>query len=104
MPKITTPKRFISIRLSEAEFKEIQSRVSATTCRSLTEYVRKRLLGKSTTTKTRNESQDHLLQEIIRVKNCLDQLLAEEHNQPDTFLQLSEIKSTLLKIAKQCLQ
>ncbi|MBS1663969.1 MAG: hypothetical protein JST68_23185 [Bacteroidetes bacterium] len=100
------PKRFLSIRLTDAEFADVQSRLSTTTCRSLTEYVRKRLLGKATTIKTRNESQDQLLQELIQVKNNLNRLIeiAEDHHHTEAFLQLKEIKSILLQIAQKCLQ
>lgn len=106
MPKITTPKRFISIRLTEEEFTTVTNRLNRTTCRSLTEYVRRRLLGKSITVKVRNESQDELLQEIINVKNLLTELseTAEKTQGDMSLMKLYQIKALLTQISKKCLQ
>jgi hypothetical protein len=104
MPE-TSPKRFISIRLSPAEFKEVHRRVERTTCNSLTEYVKKVITGKPVTVKVRNESQDQLRQEIIHVKNQLTQLAdtAERTNNHTLLVEIAEIKSTVLQIAKKWL-
>ena len=106
MPKNNTPKRFISIRLTEEEFKTVTDRLNRTTCHSLTEYVRKRLLGRSVTVKVRNESQDELLQEIINVKNLLTELteIAEKTQGDMPLLKLMQSKALLTQIAKKCLQ
>jgi len=104
MPK-TSPKRFVSVRLTETEFKEVHRRIECSTCNSLTEYVKKLLTGKPVTVKVRNESQDQLLQEIICVKNQLNQLaeIAERTNNHSLLSEVAEIKSTVLQIAKKWL-
>jgi hypothetical protein len=68
------PKRFVSVRLTEEEFKEVYRQCENSTCRSLTEYVKKVLTKKPVAVKVRNQSQDELLQTMIGLKNRLDQL------------------------------
>lgn len=102
----TAPNRFLSIRLTEAEYKEIYRRVERSTCRSLTEYVKKVVTGKPVIGKVRNESQDQLLQEIVHVKNKLNELAetAERTNDQSLLAWTGEIKSIILQIAKKWLQ
>ena len=82
-------KRFLSIRLLPAEFKEVSRQYKSSGCRSLTEYAKKALMSKPVTIKpvairpvtskpvtigTRNESTDELLHCLIEIKSRLDAL------------------------------
>jgi hypothetical protein len=99
-------KRFVSVRLTEEEFKEVYRQCENSTCRSLTEYVKKVLTKKPVTVKVRNQSQDELLQTIIGLKNRLDQLAgeAEERGSAELLLEIAEIKSLTRQIGEKWLQ
>ena len=98
-------KRFVSVRLTEEEFKEVYHQCENSTCRSLTEYVKKVLTKKPVTVKVRNQSQDELLQTMIGIKNRLDQLAAQaEGSGVSVLLEIREIKSLTAKIAEKWLQ
>jgi hypothetical protein len=101
----TPSKRFLSIRLTETEYKEVYRRIERSTCRSLTEYVKKLITAKPVTVKVRNESQDELLQAIIGIKNSLEQLAgtAEGSDDPTRLSEVTEIKSMIQQIAKKWL-
>ena len=98
-------KRFVSVRLTEEEFKEVYRQCENSTCRSLTEYVKKVLTKKPVTVKVRNQSQDELLQTMIGLKNRLDHLAAQaEGSGVSVLLEIREIKSLTAKIAEKWLQ
>ena len=71
MKKTTTPKRFLSIRLTETELKVVQIYFKASACNSLTEYVKNVLTKKPVIVKMRNQSGDDLLEGLINIKNKL---------------------------------
>lgn len=97
-------KRFVSVRLTEEDFKEVYRQCENSTCRSLTEYVKKVLTKKPVTVKVRNQSQDELLQAIVGIKNRLDQLATRaEGSGVSVLLEIKEIKSLTLKIAEKWL-
>jgi hypothetical protein len=100
------PKRFVSVRLTEEEFKEVYRQCENSTCRSLTEYVKKVLTKKPVTVKVRNQSQDELLQTMIGLKNRLDQLAAqaEESNAAAVLREIAEIKLLTRQIGEKWLQ
>ena len=99
------PKRFVSVRLTAEEFKEVYRQCENSTCRSLTEYVKKVLTKKPVNVKVRNQSQDELLQAMVGIKNRLDQLAEqEERSSVSVRLDIKEIKSLTLKIAEKWLQ
>ena len=100
-------KRFVSIRLTEEDFKEVYRQCENSTCRSLTEYVKKVLTKKPVTVKVRNQTQDELLQTMIGIKNRLDQLAAQAEGSGSgvsILLEIREIKSLTQKIAEKWLQ
>jgi len=105
---MTSPKpakRFVSVRLTEEEFKEVYHQCANSTCRSLTEYVKKVLTKKPVTVKVRNQSQDELLQAMVGIKNRLDQLAEEaEESNPAVLRELGEIKLLTRQIAEKWLQ
>jgi hypothetical protein len=100
-------KRFVSIRLTEEDFKEVYRQCENSTCRSLTEYVKKVLTKKPVTVKVRNQSQDELLQTMIGIKNRLDQLAERAEGSGSgvsILLEIREIKSLTQNIAEKWLQ
>jgi len=99
-------KRFVSVRLTEEEFQEVYRQCGNSTCRSLTEYVKKVLTKKPVTVKARNQSQDELLLAMVGIKNRLDQLAgqAEASNAVDVLREISEIKLLTRQIGEKWLQ
>jgi hypothetical protein len=99
------PKRFVSVRLTEEDFKEVYRQCENSTCRSLTEYVKKLLTKKPVTVKVRNQSQDELLLAMIGIKNRLDQLAgqAEELGCPQLNREIAEIKLLTRQIGEKWL-
>ncbi|HXB35287.1 MAG TPA: hypothetical protein VNV35_17780 [Puia sp.] len=93
----TTPKRFLSVRLSSEELEEVKQHSQTAACRSLTEYVKKVLTKKPVTVKVRNQSQDDLLAVYIGIKNRLDQLeeQARDKNDNERVRELGDIKSMI---------
>ena len=89
-----TPKRFLSVRLTSEELEEVYQHSKSSTCRSLTEYVKKVLTQKPVTVKVRNQSQDDLLAAMIGIKNRLDQLAerAQDRNEAELLREIAEIK------------
>jgi hypothetical protein len=99
-------KRFVSVRLTEEDFKEVYRQCENSTCRSLTEYVKKVLTKKPVTVKVRNQSQDELLLAMVGIKNRLDQIAAqaEESNAAAVLREIAEIKLLTRQISEKWLQ
>lgn len=99
-------KRFLSIRLSADELQEVYNHQHQSTCRSLTEYVKKVLTAKPVTVKVRDESKEDTLQQLIAIKNKLDVLA--DHSEPvsngSLLGEIADIKQSILKIAESCTQ
>ena len=95
-----TPKRFLSVRLTSEELEEVYQHSKNSSCRSLTEYVKKVLTKKPVTVKVRNQSQDELLNTMAGIKNRLDQLVesAEDKHDGSALRELAEVKA----LYKQC--
>ncbi len=89
-----TPKRFLSVRLTSEELEEVYQLSKTSTCRSLTEYVKKVLTKKPVTVKVRNQSQDDLLGAIAGIKNRLDQLAehAQDKNSEAILREITEVR------------
>ena len=64
--------RIIGIRLTPQEYSEITSRFRATTSRKLSDYVRHVLLNGSVTIRTRNQSLDDFMAEMIQLRKELN--------------------------------
>src|ERR1700744_2527458 len=96
----TTPKRFLSVRLTSEELEEVYQHSQSSSCRSLTEYVKKVLTKKPVTVKVRNQSQDDLLHVLSTVKSRLDQLgdQAEDNNNEPVLRELAEVKTLFREI------
>jgi glutaminase len=98
MSEKTKRNRLIQARLTEAEYEKILKKFSKTTCRKLSDYMRKVLLDKAVTVNMRNQSLDDFMAVMILLKdelnaigNNYNQLIKKLH----TLNQISEIKSWL---------
>ena len=118
----------IYIRLRTEEYVKIMNKWKASTCRSLTEYVRKNLLGKPITTNYRNQSLDDFMEETIGLRNELiaignnlnqvakklntlqhlpefrDWIIGCELEKKNLFNKVEDIEKHFQKIAEQWLQ
>ena len=63
--------KVLQIRLSTSEFDTLNKRFSKTTCRKISEYSRKILLGKTVTVLSRNQSLDEFMGEMIQLRKEL---------------------------------
>jgi hypothetical protein len=64
----------VSFQIKPGEYQQIEKFRRSTTCRSLSEYARKVLLAKPVVVKYRNESADQYLEEMILLKNELNDI------------------------------
>ena len=91
--------KWVHVRLTPDEYKKIDDRFSATTCRKISDYARKLLLQKPVTIYTRNESLDDFMTEMILLRNELN-ALGNNYNQVvkkmHTLEHLHEFKSWVL--------
>jgi len=101
--------RIIGLRLTSDEYRKIEKKWKATTCRKLSEYVRRSLFEKPIVTTYRNRSQDDLMAELTKLRNELnavgnnfDQAVKKLH----TLQQIAEFKSWLIayEVEKKILQ
>jgi hypothetical protein len=98
--------RFVSIRLSPDEFKDVYQHLQESTCRSLTEYAKKLLTNKPVTVKVRDQAREDVLQQLTLIKTRLDSLLDQAPPSEQETLQgeITEIKSAMRSIAEKCSQ
>lgn len=96
--------RFLSIRLSTEEFDEVYQHLQQSTCRSLTEYVKKVLTQKPVTVKVRDQTREDVLQQLIMIKSRLEALLEKTQrlDTPSLQQEITEIKSYIREIAEKC--
>lgn len=90
--------RIIGLRLTPGEYGKIEKKWRATTCRKLSDYVRRSLLDKPVVATYRNRSQDDLMSELARLRtelngvgNNLNQAVKKLH----TLQQIPEFRSWL---------
>jgi hypothetical protein len=62
----------ITVRYQPAELKQLNRLLKASTCRKISEYIRKTSLHKPVTVTYRNQSADDFLAEMIQLKNELN--------------------------------
>jgi hypothetical protein len=91
--------KLLQVRLTSKELEKIQNKFSGSTCRKLSDYVRKVLLDKPITVNQRNQSLDDFMAEMTALRRELNaiganynQLIKRLHSLQDT----SEIKTWLL--------
>jgi MobC-like protein len=91
--------RLLQVRLTAKELEKIHTKFSQSTCRKLSDYVRKLLLDKPITVNQRNQSLDDFMTEMIGLRNELN-AIGNNFNQTVKRLhalqQLDEIKTWLL--------
>ncbi len=66
--------RIIGLRLTPREYATIEKKWKASTCRKLSDYVRRSLFEKPVVTTYRNKSQDDVMAELTRLRNELNGL------------------------------
>ena len=91
--------RIIGLRLTFDEYKKIEKKWKASTCRKLSEYVRRSLFEKPIVMTYRNSSQDDLMTELTKLRNELN-AVGNNFNQAvkklHTLQQIAEFKSWLI--------
>ena len=70
--KTENRKRFVGIRFTKNEYEQIEKKWKASTCRKLSEYVRKIIFNKPIVATYRNKSLDDLMTELIQLKKELN--------------------------------
>jgi len=90
--------RIIGLRLTPGEYAKIEKRWKASTCRKLSEYVRRHLFEKPVVTTCRNSSQDDLMAELSRLRDELN-AIGNNFNQAvkrlHTLAQITEFRTWL---------
>lgn len=91
--------KWLHLRLKPDEYRKISKKFSKSTCRKLSEYARKNLLGEPITTNYRNQSVDEFMLEIIRLRSELS-ALGNNFNQAvkklHTLQQIPEFKNWII--------
>ena len=91
--------RIIGLRLTPDEYAKIEKKWKASTCRKLSDYVRRSLFDKPVGTTYRNSSQDDLMAELTRLRSELN-AVGNNFNQAvkklHTLSQIDEFKSWLI--------
>lgn len=72
--------RLLHVRFTEQEFEKINTQFKRSTCRKISEYIRKILLDKPVKIYHRNQSLDDFMTELIALKNELN-AIANNYNQ-----------------------
>ena len=120
--------KWLHLRLRPDEYQEISKKFSKSTCRKLSEYARKNLLGEPLTINYRNQSVDEFMSEIIRLRvelsalgnnfnqtvkklHTLQQIpefrnwiISSELDKKILFNKVEEIKNSIQKITEKWLQ
>ncbi|REA58207.1 plasmid mobilization relaxosome protein MobC [Dyadobacter luteus] len=60
--------RWLHVRLSQDEYEEIKAQFNATTCRKLSDFIRKKLLSQLIVGSYRSASQDAMIEELATLK------------------------------------
>ncbi len=91
--------RIIGLRLTPEEYAKIEKKWKASTCRKLSDYVRRSIFDKPIVTTYRNSSQDDLMAELTRLRSELN-AVGKNFNQAvkklHTLSQIDEFKSWLI--------
>jgi hypothetical protein len=60
--------RWLHVRLSQHEYEEIKAQFNSTTCRKLSDFIRKKLLSQLIVGSYRSASQDAMIEELATLK------------------------------------
>ncbi len=100
--------RIIGLRLTLTEYQHLEKKWKNSTCRKLSDYVRRCVFEKPIVTFYRNQSLDDLMAEVIRLRNELNGI-GNNFNQAvkklHTLYQIAEFRSWLItyELEKQIL-
>lgn len=91
--------RIVGLRLTPDEYAKIEKKWKASTCRKLSDYIRRSIFDKPIVTTYRNTSQDDLMTELTRLRNELN-AVGNNFNQAvkklHTLNQIAEFRSWLI--------
>ncbi|MDP2338988.1 MAG: plasmid mobilization relaxosome protein MobC [Bacteroidota bacterium] len=91
--------RIIGLRLTPGEYAKIEQKWKASTCRKLSDYVRRNLFEKPVTSYYRNQSLDDFMAEMVLLRNELNHI-GNNFNQAvkrlHTLSQIAEFRSWLI--------
>ena len=95
----TNRDKYLKVRLTIIELKNLQNKASNSSCKKLSEYVRKMIFGKPVQVHYRNKSLDDFMTEMIALKTELN-AIGNNYNQVvkrlHTLQHLEDIKTWLL--------
>lgn len=100
--------KWLHLRLRQEEYDKLHKQFKKTTCRKLSDYARKILLGKPVTSTYRNQSLDDFMAEAMRLRNELNGI-GNNFNQAvkklHTLHQITEFRSWIItyELEKQTL-
>ena len=128
MSEETNRTKWLHLRLKPEEYSKLHKHFSKTTCRKISDYSRKILLGKPVTSTYRNQSLDDFMAEMIQLRSDLNRvgnnfnqavkilhglekiqdfkswLITYELEKQTLFNKVDEIKNRINKIADEWLQ
>lgn len=91
--------RIVGLRFTPQEYAKIERQWKASTCRKLSDYIRKYLFNKPITTNYRNQSLDEFMSEMIRLRGELH-AIGNNFNQAvkrlHTLQQIPEFKTWII--------
>jgi len=94
-----TRTKWLHLRLKEDEYAKLHKHFSKTTCRKISDYSRKILLGKPVTSTYRNQSLDDFMSEMMQLRSELNSI-GNNFNQAvkklHSLSQFSEFRSWLI--------
>lgn len=91
--------RIVGLRFTPQEFLKIERKWKASTCRKLSDYIRKHLFDKPITTNYRNQSLDEFMSEMIRLRielNGIGSNFNQAVKKLHTLQQISEFKDWII--------
>ena len=107
MKKIKKPRgKQIGVSYGPEEMENLQSLFERSTCRTLSEYVRKRSLARPIQFGWRNQSFDGFVEEAVLLRKTMGELLVRpdwtQTEKEKLFALQAEVKAVITKIADVC--
>ena len=69
------PRKFVGVSISMSQYRRVIQQAGKTTCRNLSEYMRKKIVGEPLTLYYRNQSYDEFTEAYVNFKRDLDAIL-----------------------------
>lgn len=95
----TNRSRIIGLRLTDGEYQELEKKWKTSTCRKLSDFVRRCIFEKPIVTTYRDQSLDDLMTELIKLRNELNNI-GNNFNQAvkklHTLYQIDEFRNWLI--------